>query len=231
MDARQIEDGAQLQTDVLVIGGGAAGLALSTALHSAGIDVLLAEAGGEAAQPGPFSDGFSQAGPHTFDISGRRRAVGGGMTEWGGNCALAQPEDFQPRSVRDADGNSEDLLDWPIDPEELRAYTGDVEAILRLPSGALGAAAMAREPIGFLGAHAGSFRTRRYLRADTDAGLIAMRRQLRQADNKARLLTDALHRPAWCGHVGSRGRCAAGVTRQSRGDRDCPSGRAVRRAG
>ncbi len=189
IDARQMDDGTELNTDVLVIGGGAGGLALSMALEDAGIDVLLAEAGDDTTRNGPFCEGFSQAGAHPFDISGRRRAIGGGLTEWGGNCALAQAEDFQPRRVRDFEGASEDLLDWPFDAAALSARTDDVEALLHLPPGAFDVAARIREPIRLLGTRSDPFRTRRYLRADTGRGLAAMRQRL--AHSGTRVLTNA----------------------------------------
>jgi choline dehydrogenase-like flavoprotein len=110
---------ADLSTDVLIVGGGAAGLALAAELDAQGVDVILAERGPDRTRPvAP-----QQTGPCAFNMDGRRYRLAGGLNDWGANCALLDPEDFEPRPG---------YADWPIPMAELEARTARVAQWLGL---------------------------------------------------------------------------------------------------
>ena len=104
--------------DVVVVGGGAAGLTLAHALRGSGRSVLVLEAGGEkedrAVQDhyrGELTDARSHPFPHTY----RRRALGGTSRIWGGRVIPYDPIDFAERPWAPGPG-------WPFPQEELLPY-------------------------------------------------------------------------------------------------------------
>jgi choline dehydrogenase-like flavoprotein len=46
LDARNVESNTQLSTDLCIVGGGGAGIALATEVSQAGFSTILLEAGG-----------------------------------------------------------------------------------------------------------------------------------------------------------------------------------------
>ena len=206
IDARRLDHGSRMQTDVLIIGAGAAGLVLATELEAAGIEVILAEAGGERRDRAAFPPPIAQQGPQALNLTGRRRMLGGALNDWGGNCALLDKADFGPSRVRAMDGATETLPDWPFPLSELNERTGRVEACLGLQPGALAGTMQPQPPpAGLDGTGQGRFRARRYLRAAPEAVLDGLRRNLLRDDCRARLLTHAtcvgLSAPIGCRRV------------------------------
>ncbi len=96
---------AGLRPEVLVVGGGIAGLVLADRLASAGVEVALLEAGGTRPEPAEQQLGaqVELAGvPHLGTARGRTRALGGSSVDWGGQLL--------PGSLGDAWSVSEDVL-------------------------------------------------------------------------------------------------------------------------
>ena len=100
IDCRRDTAVTNLQTDVAIVGGGAAGLTLALSLDAMGIDTVILEAGSDrfeqsaqqfyrAAQIEPESHGPV----HLY----RRRALGGTTAIWGGRCIPFDPIDFEDR--------------------------------------------------------------------------------------------------------------------------------------
>lgn len=108
-----IRDGAvpdQLAAKCVIIGAGAAGLALAIDLDRRGVDVLLVEAGGDAVDPA--AQDFYRAASISPETHGpthlyRRRAFGGTTAIWGGRCIPFDPIDFEARPWIPHSG-------WPI---------------------------------------------------------------------------------------------------------------------
>src|SRR5258707_70505 len=102
-DARQLPTGAVLETEVCVVGAGAAGITLAHALRDVGFRVLLLESGGFE-----FEDetqalcaGENRGVPnYELDIS-RLRFFGGSTNHWAGWCRPLEPEDFSPATTSD----------------------------------------------------------------------------------------------------------------------------------
>lgn len=91
----------RLETDVVVAGSGAAGIALALALAERNVSVVLVEAGG-AKVSDAGQDHFRAASilpeHHGATHLYRRRAFGGTTAIWGGRCIPFDPIDFEERA-------------------------------------------------------------------------------------------------------------------------------------
>jgi len=117
-DASELGAGQSLDTDVCIVGAGAAGITLALELAGTGLSVLLVESGGmeaeEAVQKlyeGAVTDERMHSAPHRY----RQRRFGGSTTIWGGRCVPLDAIDFEPRDYLSASG-------WPIDLETLQPF-------------------------------------------------------------------------------------------------------------
>ncbi|AQR61193.1 hypothetical protein BZG35_05655 [Brevundimonas sp. LM2] len=86
--------------DVVIIGGGAAGLSIAAALIGSPLRVLVLEAGGRKPDKtgtevfeGTVADGSVHPFLHTYRV----RAIGGASRIWGGRCIPYDPIDFASR--------------------------------------------------------------------------------------------------------------------------------------
>ncbi|PHK95456.1 FAD-dependent oxidoreductase [Pseudoroseomonas rhizosphaerae] len=118
LDALSLPPGTALEADLCIVGGGAAGLTLASALEDSGLSVLLLEAGGRKFDPksqdglqGSVAPGSSHSPPHMY----RRRVLGGATAIWGGRCVPFDPIDLERRDWVEGSG-------WPLPWEELASY-------------------------------------------------------------------------------------------------------------
>ncbi|PWC28708.1 GMC oxidoreductase [Teichococcus aestuarii] len=118
LDALSLAPGTTLEADLCIVGGGAAGLSLASALEDSGLSVLLLEAGGRKFDPrqqdglqGSVAPGSSHSPPHMY----RRRVLGGATAIWGGRCVPFDPIDLEARDWVERSG-------WPIGWDDLAAY-------------------------------------------------------------------------------------------------------------
>jgi choline dehydrogenase-like flavoprotein len=117
-DASELGDGASLDTDVCIVGAGAAGITLALELAGSRLGVLLVESGGieaeEAVQKlyeGHVADERMHSEPHRY----RQRRFGGSTTIWGGRCVPLDAIDFEQRDYLSSSG-------WPIDLATLQPF-------------------------------------------------------------------------------------------------------------
>lgn len=118
--------------DVCILGGGIAGLTLADRLSSAGVRVLLLEAGGER-PAGELAQVELADDPHLGSREGRVQALGGCSLTWGGQL-LPLPMDAR----------------WPVTTGELAPFAEQAENLLgvdALPYAAEGFFAKRREPM------------------------------------------------------------------------------------
>jgi choline dehydrogenase-like flavoprotein len=125
LDARAIPAGTLLDTDLVIIGGGPAGISLALALAEAPIRVLLLESGGTAFDSATQAlyDG-SETGVRYLPLdASRQRALGGSTNHWGGWCRPLDKIDFEKRDWLPFSG-------WPFGREALEPYYPRAQALV-----------------------------------------------------------------------------------------------------
>lgn len=122
------ENGEQIDTDICVIGAGAAGIAIAREfLTSSSIRVLLVESGGfnlESATDS-LSEGESVGLAHTGLTLGRSRLLGGTTRLWAGQCTPLDDIDFEARAWVPYSG-------WPINKADLDPYYRRAESFFNI---------------------------------------------------------------------------------------------------
>ncbi|MBA3526445.1 MAG: GMC family oxidoreductase [Pseudomonadota bacterium] len=115
------------ESDVCVIGAGAAGLTLARRLAEQGRSVTLLESGGlDFEQDTQDLYRGANVGMPYYDLDqSRLRFFGGTVAIWGGRCALLDPIDFQRREWVAHSG-------WPIARENLLPFYTQAHAMLEL---------------------------------------------------------------------------------------------------
>lgn len=136
VDAAQLTENSRLEADIVVAGGGVAGIALARQLADAGLSVLVLESGGEAPEPRTqslYEGTMTLGGPgndprplNEYLVSSRVRCFGGSGNVWGGKCAPLDPVDFERRAWIRHSG-------WPIDRAGLQPFYDRACALLDLP--------------------------------------------------------------------------------------------------
>jgi choline dehydrogenase-like flavoprotein len=127
LDARTIEAGSTVTTEVCVIGGGIAGLVIARDLSDLKIESCVIESGGfePDEETRDLYRGECVGIPYDFADGCRSRYLGGSSNCWGGWCRPMEPLDFQCRSWVAHSG-------WPFGPQELAPYYPDAQAVLQL---------------------------------------------------------------------------------------------------
>ncbi|MCB0975608.1 MAG: GMC family oxidoreductase [Actinobacteria bacterium] len=116
-DARELQPGTRLQTDVCIVGAGPAGITLALELSKAGVGVLLVESGGfETDQATTDLNVGDVVGEPYFDlVASRLRLFGGTTGHWEGMCRPLDELDFEQRSWIDKSG-------WPLGRGDLEPF-------------------------------------------------------------------------------------------------------------
>lgn len=129
LDARNIPDGARIDTDVCIIGAGPAGITIARELIGSGRRLLLLESGGLETDPGStaLSMGAATGQPY-FELAGTRSRVFGGTTDqWAGECRPLDADDFERHSWIPDSG-------WPFGRNVLLPYYERARPLLELGS-------------------------------------------------------------------------------------------------
>ena len=118
VSANDITPNEILESDVVVVGSGAAGIPMALHLAEAGLDVILLEAGAESLDPRDqalYSGTVKDESLHAPADKYRQRRLGGSTVTWGGRCVPLDPVDFVERSFVPNSG-------WPITNEDITPY-------------------------------------------------------------------------------------------------------------
>lgn len=111
--------GTTIQTDVVVVGAGAIGIATALELAAAGVQVVLIESGSErpdsATQDLATLDSQQDDFFHSRSELTVRRQVGGTTALWGGRCVKFDPIDFEDRPITAK-------APWPIGYADIEPY-------------------------------------------------------------------------------------------------------------
>lgn len=116
-DLDQHPDGKEWDTDLCIIGGGAAGMALAMEFIGKPVRVLLLESGSweHEANTQALYDSVITGLPFSGVHTGRFRVMGGSTTRWAGQSLPLDPLDFESRPWVAHSG-------WPIRFEALRPF-------------------------------------------------------------------------------------------------------------
>jgi choline dehydrogenase-like flavoprotein len=117
-DSEDFPDGHELQADVAIVGGGAAGIAMALELMDAKFSVLVLESGGLREEPATqdlYAGTVADARLHSPPVRYRQRRLGGTSTIWGGRCMPFDAIDFETREAVPASG-------WPIAREDIDPF-------------------------------------------------------------------------------------------------------------
>jgi 2-polyprenyl-6-methoxyphenol hydroxylase-like FAD-dependent oxidoreductase len=119
-----------LVTDVLIVGGGIAGLLLAAKLRRLGVRVVVVESGGreQTEETHPLNRVVTVGDQYRGAMHGRFRCLGGTSTRWGGALIPFLAEDV---SARPHVG----LPAWPVSMGALEPYLVDVEKLFRVEPG------------------------------------------------------------------------------------------------
>jgi choline dehydrogenase-like flavoprotein len=128
VDLRRSPPEAPIETDVCVIGAGAAGLTLASELGRAARDVVLLESGGFAPEDETQSLYDLEVAGHPLreNFVSRARYYGGSCNLWDGRSMWLSPEDLAPESDPEREG-------WPLAYAELSRWYHAAARVLRLP--------------------------------------------------------------------------------------------------
>lgn len=128
IDARDSTVPARIDTDVCIVGAGAAGITLASELQDSGLDVCLVESGGFA--PDEETQGLydleSIGHPVRGNFMSRARYFGGSCNLWAGRNMTLNEIDFEAREWVPGSG-------WPIPHEAISRHYPRAFEILGLP--------------------------------------------------------------------------------------------------
>lgn len=127
LDARDLPDGANVEADVCIVGGGPAGIAMALDLAGAGVRVTVLESGGherdEAIQELYAGDNVGQ---HYVDLDlTRLRFLGGSTNHWEG---YSLPMDARDLAV----APSAEMSGWPLEERDLAVHYERVHELCQL---------------------------------------------------------------------------------------------------
>ncbi|MFO7925679.1 MAG: GMC family oxidoreductase [Halobacteriota archaeon] len=147
----QVDRSPSPRADVCVVGAGVAGGLLAHSLATAGLDVVVLEAGPRfefgsriermerALRPdsvqsvwdmGGERDAFTSSGPQHYTLNQRRvKGVGGTTLHWAGYTPRLHEKDFEMRSRYGL------ASDWPLGYDDLRSYFAEAETELGVAGG------------------------------------------------------------------------------------------------
>ena len=124
IDARTVGDGEIIQTEICIIGAGAAGITLARQFSGQPFRVILLESGGMQADSATQAlyAGKSTGLPYFPLDAARLRMFGGTTNHWGATCRPFSPFDFEARDWIPHSG-------WPIQKSDVQPYYDRARAI------------------------------------------------------------------------------------------------------
>jgi choline dehydrogenase-like flavoprotein len=136
IDARTLPDASRIEADLVIIGGGLAGITLAKELAGGPLKVALLESGGleiDGDNQALYAGSGVQRAPNNPDrpfddypIQSRVRALGGSGHVWGGKCAPLDPADFAERPWIPHSG-------WPVTRRQMQPYYDRACDLLEIP--------------------------------------------------------------------------------------------------
>lgn len=128
VDLNDMSGEVSINTDICIIGSGAAGISLALEFINSNYDVVVVESGGlimEATSQGLYQSDVVGL-PHESIHLGRARTYGGTTTLWAGQALPLSPIDFEVRNWVEYSG-------WPINYDHLLPYYRRAEHVMQIP--------------------------------------------------------------------------------------------------
>jgi choline dehydrogenase-like flavoprotein len=128
-DARSVPRDTTLETDVCIVGAGAAGITLARELSGSALRVTVLESGGfeYETETQDLYGGRSIGLPYSDLSVPRLRFFGGTTNHWGGICRPFEDADFEAREgIR--------FTGWPIKKDDIDPFYPRAVRVVRLPS-------------------------------------------------------------------------------------------------
>lgn len=128
-DARRLDTGSVVETDICIVGAGAAGITLALEFQDKGYRVALLDSGGLDLEDEvqALNQGSCVSDWQIDPMWTRLRQFGGTTGHWGGNCAPLDPWDLEARPWVPDSG-------WPFGRDELDAVYPKAFSYCQLPS-------------------------------------------------------------------------------------------------
>lgn len=129
IDLAEAEGDLERETQVCIVGAGAAGLTVARRLLAKGRGVVLLESGGLDYEPETADlNAGENVGEDYYELDhSRLRFFGGTTAIWGGRCAEFDPIDLQRRDWVPGSG-------WPLDHAELERWYREARPLFDLPA-------------------------------------------------------------------------------------------------
>ncbi|MGH7564021.1 MAG: FAD-dependent oxidoreductase, partial [Gemmatimonadota bacterium] len=127
IDARELPDATEIDSDVCIVGAGAAGITIARELAGTPLRVCLLESGGLEFDPEiqALYSGENVGFPYYDADKFRLRFFGGTTNHWQGVCRPLDPIDFEARDWVPGSG-------WPIGRADLEPYYARAQTICQL---------------------------------------------------------------------------------------------------
>ncbi|MGZ5365987.1 MAG: FAD-dependent oxidoreductase, partial [Mycobacterium sp.] len=127
VDSRRLDGSLTLTADIVIVGGGIAGITTAMELERVGVNTILLESGGHEPDPATrdLYRGTSTEIPYRFADGCRSRFLGGSSNCWGGWCGPFDDWDFEKRDWVAHSG-------WPISAADVAPYYRRTHAYLDL---------------------------------------------------------------------------------------------------
>jgi choline dehydrogenase-like flavoprotein len=125
LDATDFPEDHELRADIVIVGAGAAGIAMALDMIGSDWNVIVLESGALAAEPATqnlYAGSVVDERLHSPPDRYRQRRLGGTTTIWGGRCMPFDPIDFEVRDYVPQSG-------WPIARSDLEPYYPRANAI------------------------------------------------------------------------------------------------------
>lgn len=130
IEGAEIPSGEVIETEICIIGAGAAGITMSLEFTGAPFRVAVLEAGGfDYPENGQPNYQGTNSGIDYADLDAcRLRYFGGTTNHWGGYCRSLDPIDFEQRDWIPHSG-------WPITLDDIKPYFGRASELIQLSPG------------------------------------------------------------------------------------------------
>jgi choline dehydrogenase-like flavoprotein len=126
IDSRQIPTDERLDSDVCIVGAGAAGIAVAREFINSDAKILLLESGGLDFDEEIEAMNVLSVTGHRYAREGSRlRFFGGTSNHWGGHCVPMRPSVFERRDWIPYSG-------WPFGIDEMNPYYGRAHEVLEI---------------------------------------------------------------------------------------------------